>query len=121
MSRTEELTRILRTMQANIPEIEASALVSVDGLLLASALPEHVDELRVAGMSSTLLSLGSRAALELARGELTQVLIRGSLGYVVMVTAAQGTMLLVLTTPEARIGLVFLDMTRAVKDLAHLL
>lgn len=121
MTRTEELNRILRTLQAGTPEIEASALISEDGLLIASALPQHVDEMRVAGMSSTLLSLGSRAAHELTRGELTQVLIRGTQGYVVMVAAAQGTMLLVLATHEAKLGLVFLDMNRAVKDIARLL
>lgn len=89
--------------------------------MIASALPQHLDEARVAGMSSTLLGLGTRAAGELERGELAQVLIRGDRGYVVMVRASQGTMLLVLTTPEAKLGLVFLDVARAVKDVARIL
>ena len=49
MSRTEDLNRILRSVQAGTPEIEASALISEDGLMIASALPQHVDEMRVAG------------------------------------------------------------------------
>lgn len=121
MSRTDELNRILRSLQAGTPDIEASALISEDGLMIASALPQHVDEARVAGMSSTLLSLGSRAASELERGELNQVLIRGANGYVVMVRAVHGTMLLVLTSGEAKLGLIFLDMGRAVKDIARVL
>ncbi len=121
MARTDELNRILRTLQAGTPDIEASALISDDGLMIASALPQHLDEVRVAGMSSTLLSLGTRASMELERGGLQQVLIRGEQGYAVMVKASQGTMLLCLTTAEAKLGLIFLDMSRAVKDIARVL
>lgn len=121
MSRTDDLNRILRSLQSGTPEIEASALISDDGLMIASALPTHVDEMRVAGISSTLLSLGQRAATELQRGNLEQVLIRGKEGYVVMVGAASGTMLLVLATHDAKLGLIFLDMTKAVKDISKII
>ncbi len=121
MARTEELNRILRSLQSGTPEIEASALISDDGLMIASALPQHLDEVRVAGMSSTLLSLGTRASSELERGGLQQVLIRGDQGFAVMVTASEGTMLLTLTTAEAKLGLIFLDMSRAVKEIRKVL
>jgi predicted regulator of Ras-like GTPase activity (Roadblock/LC7/MglB family) len=121
MSRTEALNAILRSIQAATPEIEASALISEDGLMIASAMPQHVDEMRVAGMSSTLLMLGQRAATELKRGHLEQVLIRGAEGYVVMVNAASGTMLLVLAGHDAKLGLIFLDMNKAVKEISKIL
>ena len=121
MSRVDELNRILRTLQSGTPEIEAAAVVSEDGLVIASALPQHIDEALVAGMSATLLSLGTRAASELGRGSLEQVLIRGPKGYVVMVHAAPGTLLLVLATAEAKLGLVFLDMRRAVAEITRTL
>lgn len=120
-SRSEELNRILRGLQTGTPDIEASALISEDGLMIASALPQHYEEMRVAVMSSTLLSLGVRAATELERGNVEQVLIRGQQGYVVMVAAASGTMLLVLTTKEAKLGLVFLDMSRVVEAIRKIL
>lgn len=120
-SRSEELNRILRGLQTGTPDIEASALISEDGLMIASALPQHYEEIRVAGMSSTLLSLGVRAATELERGDVEQVLIRGQQGYVVMVAAASGTMLLVLTTKAAKLGLIFLDMSRAVEGIRKIL
>ena len=118
MSRVDDLNRILRTLQSGTPEVEAAAIISEDGLVIASALPQHIEEVRVAGMSATLLSLGTRAATELGRGSLEQVLIRGPKGYVVMVNAAPGTLLLVLTTAEAKLGLVFLDMKRAAAEIA---
>ncbi len=121
MVKVDELNRVLRSLQSGTPDIEASALISDDGLMIASALPQHVEEMRVAGMSSTLLSLGTRAAVELGRGDLQQVLVRGDSGYSVMVRAAQGTMLLVLATREAKLGLVFLDMSRAVREINDVL
>ena len=119
MSRVEELNRILRALLSGTPEIEASAIISEDGLVIASALPQHIEEGRVAGMSATILSLGTRAATELGREGLEQVLIRGPKGYVVMVNAAPGTLLLVLATEEAKLGLVFLDMKRAVAEITR--
>ncbi len=117
MSRRDRLNTVLRSLQSSTPEIEASALISEDGLMIASALPQHIDEMRVAGMSSTLLSLGTRAGEELSRGPMQQIIIRGDDGYAVMVRAAAGTLLLVLTTKEAKLGLVFLDAGRAAKEL----
>jgi predicted regulator of Ras-like GTPase activity (Roadblock/LC7/MglB family) len=38
-----------------------------------------------------------------------------------MMAAASGTMLLVLATKAAKLGLLFLDMDRAVKDIAKVL
>jgi hypothetical protein len=61
-------------------EIEAAAVVSFDGLPMASALPAGMDEDRVAAMSAALLSLGERAAQGLGRGELSQVYIEGETG-----------------------------------------
>jgi len=121
MSRVDELNRILRDLQSRTPDIEATALVSDDGLLLASALPRHIEELRVAGISSTLLSLSSRAATELERGPVEQVVIGGAYGYSILVTAAHGTLLLVLTTATAKLGLVFLNMERAVEQIKKVL
>jgi predicted regulator of Ras-like GTPase activity (Roadblock/LC7/MglB family) len=121
MSRVEQLNNILRHLLSGTPDIEACALISEDGLIIGSALPQHMDEGRVAGMSSTLLSLGARAAAELGRGQMEQVLIRGDKGYVVMVTAAPGTLLLCMTTREAKLGLTFLDMNKAAQELTRLL
>jgi uncharacterized protein len=121
MSRLEELNRILRTLQSGTPDIEASALISDDGLIIASALPQHIEEIRVAGMTAVLLSLGQRAASELARGALDEVIVRGVNGYAVMVAAAPSTLLLVVASRDAKLGLLFLDMGRAVAAIRKVL
>ena len=121
MSRAEQLNRVLRSLQSESPDVEACVLISEDGLVIASVLPQNIQEMRVAGMSATLLSLGQRAAHELTRGKLQQVLIRGEQGYVVMVSVGNGTLLLVLTTREAKLGLVFLDMDHAANDIRKII
>ena len=121
MSRLQDLTKVLRGLQTATPELEAAALISEDGLLIASALPEEIEEGRVAGMSAVLLSLGTRAAAELGRGSPELVLIKGSHGYVVMVEVSGGALLIVLATETAKLGLIFLEVKRAAQGLGKLL
>ena len=83
-SRTEQMVARLRNLQVTTPDIEASAVVSVDGLIIASALPADVEEDRVSAMSAAMLSLGERIAGELGRGVMDQVYIRGAQGYVIL-------------------------------------
>lgn len=119
-SRTELMVSRLRDLQASTPDIEASAVVSVDGLIMASALPADVEEDRVSAMSAAMLSLGERIASELGRGALEQVYIRGTGGYVFLSAVGEEAVLTVLARKDAKLGLVFLDMRRAAEDLSKL-
>jgi len=120
-SRTELLTSQLQDLQASSTDVEASAIVSVDGLIIASALPATVEEDRVSAMSAAMLSLGERIAGELSRGQLTQVYIKGNHGYILLTAVGEEAVLTVLARKEAKLGLIFLDMRRAAEDLATLL
>jgi predicted regulator of Ras-like GTPase activity (Roadblock/LC7/MglB family) len=119
-SRTEMMVNRLREMQAASPEIEASAVVSVDGLIMASALPAEVEEDRVSAMSAAMLSLGERIAKELGRGSLEQVYIRGNMGYVILTAVGEEAVLTALAREGAKLGLIFLEMRRAAESLARL-
>lgn len=119
-SRSELMVQRLRTMQAVAPDIEASAIVSVDGLIMASALPSEVEEDRVSAMSAAMLSLGERIASELGRGALEQVFIRGDSGFIVLTSVGEEAVITVLARQDAKLGLVFLEMRRASEDIAKL-
>jgi predicted regulator of Ras-like GTPase activity (Roadblock/LC7/MglB family) len=119
-SRTEQMTDRLRDLQTSSTDIEASALVSVDGLIMASALPPDVEEDRVSAMSAAMLSLGERIAMELGRGTLDQVYIRGDSGYVFLMDVGEEAVLTVLARKESKLGMLFLDMKRAAADLSEL-
>jgi predicted regulator of Ras-like GTPase activity (Roadblock/LC7/MglB family) len=120
-SRTEQMVARLRDLRVSTPDIEASAVVSVDGLIMASDLPADVEEDRVSAMSAAMLSLGERIAGELGRGLLDQVYIRGDNGYVILMSVGEEAVLTSLARQDAKLGLVFLDMRRAAADLAHLI
>ncbi|MGD0879826.1 MAG: roadblock/LC7 domain-containing protein [Anaerolineales bacterium] len=111
----------LRELQTSSPDTEASAVVSVDGLCIASALPQGVEEDRVSAMSAAMLSLGERIASELGRGSLEQVYIKGEKGYVVLMSVGEEAVLTALAREHAKLGLILLDMRRAAEDLSKLI
>ena len=120
-TRTQQMVDRLRELQASSPDIEASAVVSVDGLSIASALPRDVEEDRVSAMSAAMLSLGERIASELGRGTLEQVYIKGEKGFVILIAVGREAVLTALAGEQSKLGLVFLDMRRAAEDLGKLI
>lgn len=116
-SRTEQLMEKLRELQASSGDVEAAAIVSVDGLSMASMLQAGIEEDRVSAMSAAMLSLGERIASELDRGELDQVNVKGENGYVILTSIGEEAVLTVIARKDAKLGLILLDVTRAVDAL----
>ncbi len=114
-----KLTEVLRSLNSSSAEIEASAVVSIDGLTMASALSEGIDEDRVGAMTAAMLSLGTRTAMELRRGKLDQVMVKGERGYVLLASAGPEAVLVVVAAEGAKLGLVFLDAKRAAAKVAE--
>ncbi|MHA1754473.1 MAG: roadblock/LC7 domain-containing protein [Candidatus Odinarchaeia archaeon] len=119
-SKAETLEDVLKDLELSIPQIQAAAIVSVEGLPIASALPSGVDETMIAAMTAAMLSLGERAAAELNKGELEQVFIKGKDGYVIAMGAGENAVLTLSATKDVKLGLIFLEMERAAKKIAKL-
>jgi len=117
-TRGDTLEGVLNELQGSIPEIEACAIVSVEGLPIVSALPPDVDEAKVAAMTAAMLTLGEKAAIELGKGILEQVNVKGVDGWLLVVAAGLNACLTVSTTANAKLGLIFLDMKRAADKIA---
>ena len=120
-SRSKQLVEELKNLQVSSPDIQASAIVSADGLIIASALPHNVEEDRVSAMSAAMLSLGERISIELRRGDLDQVYIRGDNGYVMLVAVGEDAVLTILAGVNAKLGLIFLDIKRTAEALEKLI
>ena len=120
-SRSQQLVDELKKLQISSPDIQASAIVSADGLIIASALPHNVEEDRVSAMSAAMLSLGERISLELRRGELDQVYIRGDNGYVMLMAVGEDAVLTIMAGVNAKLGLIFLDIKRTAEVLKGLI
>jgi predicted regulator of Ras-like GTPase activity (Roadblock/LC7/MglB family) len=119
--RASRLQRILGDLLTQAPEIEAAAVVTFDGLPMASALPPGMDEGRVAAMSAALLSLGERAAEGLGRGELSQVYIEAADGTVFLVSADDEAVLVAVAAQGAKAGLMLFEVRRAAQSVADAL
>jgi uncharacterized protein len=115
------LTEMVQKFVSSTPDIEGAALVTPDGLSLASVLPGNMDEERTAAMSAAMLSLGERIGQELSRGIVDRIVIEGEKGYSVMVACSTDAVLLILANKEAKQGLMFLEIKRIVKELAPMM
>jgi predicted regulator of Ras-like GTPase activity (Roadblock/LC7/MglB family) len=120
-SRAARLDRILRELLHQTPGVEAAAVVSFDGLPMASALPAGMDEDRVAAMSAALLSLAERAAQGLGRGDLSQVYIEGEHGTVFLVSAQDEGVLIAVTTAGAKVGMMLYEVKLAANRVGEVL
>lgn len=116
----DDLQAVISQLKKSAPEIRASAFVSLDGLMLASAMPEDTNEDAVAAMSATVLGLGERTTKEFATGELEQVYFKGSEGYIILQSAGEEGVLVVVTNSNAMLGILFLLVRRTAGEIRTL-
>ncbi|MCS4534216.1 MULTISPECIES: roadblock/LC7 domain-containing protein [Neisseria] len=119
--REQLLVSVLSDLNNTSTDITASAVISTDGLPIATLLPANLNADRVGAMSATLLALGNRAVHELACGELDQVMVKGSHGYVLLSQAGSGAVLALMAKESGKLGLILLDAKRAAKHIADIL
>ncbi len=111
----------LKTLNNASYGLEASMIVSADGLSIASALPDGMEEARISAMSAAMLSLSESITYELQKGSLEQVYIKGENGYVLLMSIAQKAVLTVFAEENIKLGLIILIMKQAAADLEPLL
>ena len=121
MTKADKLAEALDDFLAVSAEVEAAAVVSVDGLPMASALPAYVEEDRLAAMSAALLTLGERAATNLGKGALSQVFVEGEDGHVILMAAGTDAVFVTVTSTEAKVGLVLFEMRRIAGRIAEIM
>jgi len=112
-----KLEGILQNLVTSTPDVQGAALVSPDGLPLASTLPSGMDEERVSAMSAAMLSLGERIGNELARGVIDRLYVEGDKGYGILTSCGEEAVLLVLASKAAKQGLLMLEIKRVTGEL----
>ena len=120
-SRGQQLASALDDFINDDSSIHAAALVSLDGLTMASALPPGMEPDRVGAMSAAILGLGERAAAELGRGQLSQVIVEGAGGYVLLLAAGSYAALTAIADRDAKLGLVLYEMRFTARRVADIL
>jgi predicted regulator of Ras-like GTPase activity (Roadblock/LC7/MglB family) len=117
----EKLSNVLQNFVSATSDIQGAALVTPDGLPLASTLPGNMDEERVAAMSASLLSLGERIGQELARGTIDRIFVEGNTGYGILTSCGDDAIFLVLANASAKQGVLMLEIKRIIGELKLLL
>ncbi|MFZ2725658.1 MAG: roadblock/LC7 domain-containing protein [Methylococcaceae bacterium] len=98
--------------------IESAALVSIDGLVMASTLPH--DEDHIGAIGAAMLVLGNHGIDKLVGGELEQLLVKGALGYMLITLISEEILLIALAKPDAKLEQLFLEKQHYAKTISLL-
>ena len=112
----EILTELNRSAGVN-----ASAVVSRDGLLMSSVMPEDIDAEAFAAMTATMLGAAETAFSELKKGVAERVIVEGTHAKIIAMGAGPKALIVVLTDPDAPLGLALLKISDASRKIAKLL
>ena len=104
---------ILRTLQSDVEHIEASAVVSRDGLIIASLLSSGADEDRFGAMCASLLALAAKATTEVDRGNLRQIILDGTKGPMLLTHCGTVAVLAVAAHSSAHLGRLIMETRKA--------
>ncbi len=116
----EQLEKILKDLKA-VGDIEASAIVSRDGLLIAADISQNINAEAFAAMTATMLGAAETATSELGKGIPDRVIVEGKEGKIIATGAGPKALLVVMTNPRANLGLVLLEMSKASERIKELL
>ncbi len=111
---------LLRSLQAASDCVKSSALVSFDGLMRACVLADGIDADRFGAMCASLLALSTRAAKEVERGILRQVILDGEFGPMLLTRAGEIGVLAVAADPTKNLGKLIRDPRSTAQALAAL-
>ncbi|MCP3687618.1 MAG: hypothetical protein GY784_04315 [Gammaproteobacteria bacterium] len=118
---SRRLLGILKRLGSKSDLIEASAIITSDGLIKAELLGGEIEPDRFGAMCASLLSLSKRAAKDTARGDLRLVLIEGTSGSMLVVQIGQRGVLALATKPKAKLGMIFIEARKTAQEIAELL
>jgi len=114
---TEKLGSLLQGFVSSTNDVQGAAVVTPDGLPLATSLPTGMDEERASAMSAAMLSLGERIGGELARGNIERIYVEGDKGFGILTSCGEDAVFLVLASNAAKLGLLMLEIKRTLAEL----
>jgi predicted regulator of Ras-like GTPase activity (Roadblock/LC7/MglB family) len=120
-TRTERIQEVLRGFRTASPEVIGASVVSIEGFVIASVLPSEIDEELVSGMAAAMLGVGERISSELMGSAMEQTYVRSEKGYVVLNAVGADAVLVLLTSKEAKLGLIFIELRRRCAELAKII
>jgi len=118
-AKAEKIYQILIELEKN-SEIDNSALISLKGQMMASALHKEIDERAIAAMTAALTSVGSRVSDTLKSGKTASIVINGSKKLIILSQLSQAV-LIALAPADAKIGLIDFEVNSALDKIKMVL
>ncbi len=119
-TKSEKLLSELKKL-ANVGNIEGSAVVARNGLMIASDLPRDVDERRLGAMSATMMGAVETAAITLNKGTIKRVTAEIEKAILITMGAGKKAILVVSATPNANLGMLMVEMEERVKNIREII
>jgi len=116
----EVLEGVLKELKSK-GDIEAGAIVSRDGLLIAADISQNFNAEAFAAMTATMLGSAETATSEMSKGVPDRVIVESNDGKIIARGAGFKALLVVMTGPKANLGLILLEMERASQKIKELL
>jgi predicted regulator of Ras-like GTPase activity (Roadblock/LC7/MglB family) len=114
-----EISNILESLKA-IKGVHGAALIEKFGLIRGSALPGWVDPEAVAAMVTLILKASQRATKELEQGLFNNAIIESGKGKILFSTV-KDNVLVIISTVEAKLGIINLKLAAATEALNNLI
>ena len=110
-SKKQRLTTLLEGLEQE-GDVEYAALVTRDGLLIASGSKGGINEETFAAMSATMLGAAETAVSELKRGVVERVIAEGEQTKLITTGAGPNAVLVSMVAKDANLGLILVEMKR---------
>jgi predicted regulator of Ras-like GTPase activity (Roadblock/LC7/MglB family) len=120
MTTIEMLEKILKDIN-NIGGVETSAIASRDGLLICSTITNKQQVETFVAMSATMIGAAETATMELGKGIPDRIIVESKRGRIIGTGTGPKALLLVMTKPDASLGLVLIEMTKASERIKEIL
>lgn len=121
LSNVDKIKDVLAEFTSTSTSIQAAAVMTRDGIPVASNISDYVDPARLSAISASLLSLADRTSKDLKQGELEQVLVDSTEGFVLMVKVGEQAVLSVVSRSNSRLGMLLHEAKSSAAKLARLL
>jgi hypothetical protein len=113
------LAMLLKELRTKVEGIDASAVVSKEGLIVASDLSSEISEMHIAAMAAILLSTSENVLIELKKGTLDVCIIQGNEGKFIIMDAGMDFMIACVLNNFTRMDLAFVEMRNTAKRVAE--
>ena len=120
LTTTEKLQNVLKDIEY-IGDIEASAIVSKDGLMMVSDCANCVDANLIGAMVAMLIGSASHVSEELKKEDIEYLLLHTKLGEVIIMKVSSSAILCVITEKYENIGLTIVQMEKASENIKNIL